>query len=109
MNMPNPNSIAVKVVKSTGAEAATPSQFAKFPTISNDHRLTKLASLHPKVKMEEEAKQQKVVAPIKVEPKAILIPKENGDFEIQLTCSCGEVHQIQCETFLPTPPPAIKE
>ena len=109
MNMPNPNSIAIKVMKSTGAETSTPSQFAKFPTISSDHRSTKLASLHPKVKMEEEAKQQKVTAPIEVEPKAILIPKENGEFEIQVTCSCGEVHQIQCETFLPSPPPVVKE
>lgn len=96
-------------MKSTGEETSTPSQFAKFPTISTENRSSKLASLHPKVKMEEEAKQQKVIAPIKVEPKAILIPKENGEFEIQLTCSCGEVHQIQCETFLPTPTPVVKE
>jgi hypothetical protein len=96
--IPNPNSIAVKVVKSTGTETAA--QHAKFPMVSKDNPgATKIASLHPKVRMEEEAKLQQVKAPIHVDPKAILIPQEDGTFEIQLTCSCGEVHTIQCETI----------
>ncbi|MES2309277.1 MAG: hypothetical protein V4507_10510 [Verrucomicrobiota bacterium] len=95
----NPNSIAVKVMKSTGTETS-PAQHAKFPMVANDlPGATKIESLHPKVRMEAEAKQQKVKEPVVTEPKAILIPKANGTFEIQVTCSCGEVHTIECETI----------
>lgn len=100
--MPNPNNVAIKVMKATGIESTPPSQHAKFPTIIKDLSGTKIENLHPKVKMEVEAKQQKVVEPIKGEPKAVLIPKENGLLEIQVTCSCGEIHLIQCETIAPT-------
>ena len=95
-------------MKSTDSESTNTSQPAKFPTIAKDINATKIESLHPKVKMESDAKSQKIVEPIKGEAKAILIPKENGVFEIQVTCSCGEVHQIQCETFLPPPSPLPK-
>lgn len=96
-------------MKSTVSDSTNVSQPAKFPTISKDSSATKIENLHPKVKMEADAKSQKIVENIKGEPKALLIPKENGVFEIQVTCSCGEVHQIQCETFLPTASPIPKQ
>jgi hypothetical protein len=99
MNMPNSNHIAVKVMKSTDTGSTSPSQHAKFPTIAKDMAASKIEALHPKVKMEADSKPPKIIEPIKMEPKTILIPKENGIFEIQVTCSCGEVHQIQCETI----------
>lgn len=97
MSIPKPNSVAIKVVKTTGTDALA-TQSAKFPTISTESKGPRIQDLHPNVKGNSENKTAAAVEKPKVTPQAVLIPKENGIFEIHVTCSCGEVHIIECES-----------
>lgn len=98
MSIPNPNSIPIKVIKTTSTDAPVV-QPATFSAITSLTTSTRPQDLHPKVKTSSEAKTTAPVEPIKTQPKALLIPKENGVFEIHVTCSCGETHIIECETI----------